>query len=353
MFIRKYVIPLIAVAGAGLAVHTVRSQSQDHPAARPVSPPPRSPYGASVAGSGIIEASTENIAIGSNLSGIVVEVFVKPGDRVKEGDPLFRLDDRALRAELRVKQTNLAVLQQTLTKWEKSPRPEDIPPAEARVEAAAAQLDDAETLWKLISAVSDKRAVSEEDLGKRRFAYLAAKARLAEAKAELEKLKAGTWSLDLDVQRAQVDAARAEVEGTQTEIDRLTVRAPVAGEILQRNVRPGEFAMAGPVTDRPLIMLGNTDVLHVRVDVDENDAWRVTPGARARATLRGNSALGADLRFVRVEPYVIPKRSLTGESTERVDTRVLQVLYSFPKGALSAYVGQLVDVNIEAEPNGG
>jgi multidrug resistance efflux pump len=201
--------------------------------------------------------------------------------------------------------------------------------------------------------VTDKRAVSEEDLGKRRFAYLAAKARLAEAKAELDKLKAGTWSLDQDVQRAQVDAAQAEVEGTQTEIDRLTVRAPVAGEILQRNVRPGEFAMAGPVTDRPLIMLGNTEVLHVRVDVDENDAWRVTPGARARATLRGNSALGADLTFVRVEPYVIPKRSLTGESTERVDTRVLQVLYSFPRSGLNAYVGQLVDVNIEAEPNGG
>lgn len=352
MFVRKYVIPLAAVGGVALAVHTVRSQNQERPAPAPVAQPPRSPFAASVAGSGIIEASTENIAIGTNLPGIVVEVFVKPGDVVKLGAPLFRIDDRALQAERRVKQTNLEVLRQTLKKLEQSPRPEDIPPAEARMKAAEALVADAENLWNLMSGVTDRRAVSEEDLGKRRFALLAAQARLAEARAELDKLKAGTWKLEIDVQRAQVDAAAAEVAAIDTEIERLTVKAPVDGEVLQRNVRAGEYANAGPVADRPLIMLGNTETLHVRVDVDENDAWRVTPGAKARATLRGNSSLGADLKYVRVEPYVVPKRSLTGESSERVDTRVLQVLYSFPRTALNAYVGQLVDVNIEASPAG-
>src|SRR5688572_19934372 len=124
MFFRKYVIPVMAVTGVALAVHTVRSQSQERPIPEPVAQPPRSPFGASVAGSGIIEASTENIAIGTNLPGIVVEVYVKPGDQAKAGDPLFRIDDRALRAELRVKETNLEVLKQTLAKLEHSPRPE-------------------------------------------------------------------------------------------------------------------------------------------------------------------------------------------------------------------------------------
>ena len=54
-----------------------------------------------------------------------------------------------------------------------------------------------------------------------------------------------------------------------------------------------------------------------------------------------------DLKFEYVESYVIPKRSLTGDSTERVDTRVLQVIYSFERGKLHVYPGQQVDVYIE------
>jgi hypothetical protein len=95
-------------------------------------------------------------------------------------------------------------------------------------------------------------------------------------------------------------------------------------------------------------VLGSLDELLVRIDIDENEAWRVEKGARATASLRGNSSRRADLVFVRIEPYVIPKRSLTGLSTERVDTRVLQVIYSMRADALNAFPGQQVDVFIEA-----
>jgi len=97
------------------------------------------------------------------------------------------------------------------------------------------------------------------------------------------------------------------------------------------------------------MVVGITSPLEVRVDVDENDAWRVKEGSRAAGVLRGNTAVSFPLTFVRFEPYVIPKRSLTGESTERVDTRVLQVMYSFDRGALPVFVGQLVDVFIESD----
>jgi hypothetical protein len=86
----------------------------------------------------------------------------------------------------------------------------------------------------------------------------------------------------------------------------------------------------------------------VRVDVDENDAWRVKPGSAASGVLRGNTSITFPLSFKRFEPYVIPKRSLTGESSERVDTRVLQVIYSFDRKELPLYVGQLVDVFIDS-----
>ena len=114
-------------------------------------------------------------------------------------------------------------------------------------------------------------------------------------------------------------------------------------------VRLGEYAPTGSLS-QPLMLIGNTKLLHVRVDVDENDAWRVRADAPATGYVRGNRDINTSLRFVRIEPYVVPKRSLTGDSTERVDTRVLQVLYAFDGGRLPIYVGQQMDVFIEAQP---
>ncbi len=100
------------------------------------------------------------------------------------------------------------------------------------------------------------------------------------------------------------------------------------------------------------MLLGNTDVLNVRVDIDENDAWRVQTSRSAVAYVRGNRDLRTPLQFLRIEPYVVPKKSLTGDSSERVDTRVLQVLYQFDPKSLPVFVGQQMDVFIEAPPIG-
>ena len=118
------------------------------------------------------------------------------------------------------------------------------------------------------------------------------------------------------------------------------------GDILQLNIHVGEYAQGGPLA-KPLILFGNVEGLHVRTDVDEHDAWKVRADAAAYATVRGNSDTRMPLQFVRFEPYVVPKRWLTGGSTERVDTRVLQVLYRFTRETLSIYVGQQMDVFIE------
>jgi multidrug resistance efflux pump len=139
---------------------------------------------------------------------------------------------------------------------------------------------------------------------------------------------------------------------TKTTLARLVVQAPVDGEVLQINIRPGEFAQAGAL-NTPLLVLGNMDQLHVRVDIDENDAWRFDKTSKAVAYLRGNRNFKADLILAYVEPYVVPKKSLTGDSTERVDTRVLQALYSFERSQLPVYVGQQMDVFIEAQDYSG
>jgi len=133
---------------------------------------------------------------------------------------------------------------------------------------------------------------------------------------------------------------------TETELERLEVKASVTGEVLQVNVRPGEYV--GTPANQPLVVLGGTRK-HIRVDVDENDIARFREGLPARAKRRGEPAIEIPLRFVRIEPLVIPKKSLAGGTMERVDTRALQVIYAVEKTTVPLYMGQQVDVFLDAE----
>lgn len=305
----KYALPLLAAVGFLFAVYLVISGGKPAPVSQPVAAPAQAPFKTYIAGAGIIEARSDNIAIGSSLPGVVDTVLVKVGDKVKPGEPLFRLDPRELTAELQVRRA-------------------DEVRARAGVGEAEAALVDVKNQSDRAEAISDKRAISVEELDRRRNAVAIAKARVESA-------------------RAQVASAQADIRAAETNLDRLIVRAPVSSEILQVNVRPGEYAATG-ILAKPLLLLGDLERLHVRVDIDENDAWRFRPNSPAVAALRGNRDFAAKLAFVRVEPYVVPKRSLTGDSTERVDTRVLQAIYSFDRAELQAYVGQQMDVFIEA-----
>jgi multidrug efflux pump subunit AcrA (membrane-fusion protein) len=349
--IRKFILPLLAIVGVAFAVWRVRAGARPVPAASPVAQPARAPFESYVAGAGIIEASTENVAIGTPVGQVVTEVYVKGGDKVKAGDPLFKLRDDVARADLAFRRAALEAAKAKLDRLLKLPRPEDLPPAEAKVVEAEASLADVRNQLRLYESVADKRAVSQDELDRRRFAVKVAEARLAEAKAQLGLLKAGSWKADTAIAQADVASAEAGVLQARADVDQRLVRAPMDAEVLQVKIRVGEYAQAGPLAT-PLMLLGDVDTLYVRVDVDENDAWRVRKEAAAMAFVRGNADLKTPLVFVRVEPYVVPKRSLTGDSTERVDTRVLQVIYSFAKGRLPVYVGQQMDVFIEAPPLG-
>jgi HlyD family secretion protein len=295
---RKYLLPFLALLGICLGIFMAARANRTLPPAPAVSAAPQPPYRAFVAGAGMIEANTENIAIGTQLAGIVSKIYVQVGSQAKAGDPLFTIDDRAHRALLAVKT--------------------------AAVKVTEAQLALANYELSLGEGLTEKRVLSLEARETRRHAAQIAEAQLAQTKAELES--------------------------TKTDLDRLTVRAPVDGQVMQLKIHLGEFAPTG-VLSQPLILLGGVEPMNVRVNVDENDAWRVRENANAIGYLRGNNQIKALLRFVRFEPYVVPKISLTGNSTERVDTRVLQVIYSFEHGNLPIYVGQQMDIYIDAVPH--
>jgi len=293
--IRKYILPVVALVGILLAMLVASRANKTLPPASAVSAAPRPPYRAFVAGAGLIEANTENICIGTHIAGIVSKIYVQISSHVRAGDPLFTIDDRAQRA-LIVTDT-------------------------AAVNATCAQMELAKYELKLGEQLINKKVISQEDLETRRRTADTAEAKFLQAQADLEAAK--------------------------TDLERLTVRAPVDGQIMQLKIHPGEFAPTG-VLAQPLILLGGVEPMNVRVNVDENDAWRVRANADAIGYLRGNNQIRMPLRFVRFEPYVIPKVSLTGDSTERVDTRVLQVIYSFERGNLPIYVGQQMDIYIDA-----
>ena len=344
--LRTYLLPVLSVVGFFFAVWLVFDAGKPVPASNPVTDPPEPPYALRISGSGIVEASTRNIAIGTHVSGVVTDVKVRISDFVEAGTPLFAIDDRVERAALAIQEASLAEADARLSRLLRAPRSEEIPVARAKVSEAEASLQDLRHQLARAEEVGDPRAISIEDLTKRRFAVHAATARLAEAKANLVLLEAGSWEADIAIARAEVNRVTAQVYAALVAIERLTIRAPVDGHILQVNIRPGEFALSG-VPAEPLVLLGDIRRLHVRVDVDENDAWRFAPRTKATAFVRGNPRLKTDLSFEYREPYVIPKRSLTGDSTERVDTRVMQLVYSFPADALNVYPGQLMDVYIE------
>lgn len=344
---RKFILPMLAVASLGFAVmHVVRASQRDDDPPPPVQPA-RSPFSNAVAGAGLVEPETENIALGSPLSGLVREVHVKVGQRVKKGDLLFRLDDRQLQAERNLRQAGLKSAKSRLDRLNNQPRKEEVDPAEAKVREMAATIAAEQDQYQRAQSLFESRAIPEEELVRRRQTFLAVKEQQARVNAELALLKAGAWQFDLDVARAEVDQARALLDQTETELDRLRILASVDGDVLQVNVRPGEFVAATP--GQALIMLGNVGSLHLRADIDEHDLPRLRPHASAFATLRGDPGKKFELRFVRVEPFVIPKKSLTGSSTERVDTRVLQVIYRIESGEERLFVGQQMDLFVAAK----
>jgi multidrug efflux pump subunit AcrA (membrane-fusion protein) len=342
----QWLLPLIALGLLGFAAWFVwRSRPVTGNPPPPVAPAVN-PYAAALAAAGIVEAQTENIAVGSATPGVVVEVLVKVGDDVGPGMPLFRLDDRALRAELAVRKAEVERVKTDLVRQEAEPRPEKIPVQVAAVREAQTLLAREQDALKRARETFAQRVTTEEDLIAKQQAVRFAEAGVGMSQAELDLLEAGSWRYDTDVTRAAVKRAEAEAGKIETELDRLVVRSLVAGRVLQVNVRPGEFVGTPP--NQPLVILGNIEKLHVRVDIDEYDIARFDQAATAAAFPRGSLQQRYPLEFVRVEPFVVPKKSLTGDTTERVDTRVLQVIYAFdPTGRPPLFVGQQVDVYID------
>ena len=354
---------------------------------RPVTPdelPPRQPTTAPstsanidasvfIGAIGISEPAGRAHSIAAHTAGVVERILVNVGDRIEPGAPLFTVDTTRTNADIALRRAELDVRRGELESLRAS-----IPALRAAVSAALAaqssadadrrfaesELADRENLLHIALSVSDPRAISREEVDRRRYAVNQAQARVSTANAAIERARAGVVQADAELARyieaesafdgPELRAAVARIEQAQRTLDRaladlalLTVRSPIAAEVLQVNIRTGEYAPAS-VPAEGLVVLGAIGVSHLRVEIDEVDIPRFAPGAKAWASPRGAASIRIPLGFVHVEPLVVPKRNLSGRTSELIDTRVMQVVYEFGGGYRSPSVGQQFDVYIAA-----
>jgi multidrug resistance efflux pump len=281
------------------------------------------------------------------VGGVVQDVLVHEGDHVHPGQTLFTIDQRMMRSQLQSAQARLEVAKRKLSQLKSLPRAEDLAKAEAVVEQRRAAMKDAQSRLDRLNQITDPGAISPNERPTREFELANMKARLAEGEAELAEVRKGTYPEDLAVAAADVQVAEAEVKSLQTDLERSQVTAPIDATILRVTARPGQYAAASAGNGDGLVTLGQLTPLHIRVDVDELDAWRFDPKGKAVAVLRGGKRVEFPIEYVRTVPLVIPKRTLTGENAERIDTRVLQLIYRFKDANPGVLPGQVLDVYVE------
>lgn len=314
----------------------------------PLIPPPLSPYKEYISGEGIVEASSENIYIGTSVNRIVNKVFVKVGDKVKKGDLLICLEDRDLKANLDTQEASYNSAKAKLQRLTEFPRPEDLSTAAANLKSAKAELDLAKSQYEMVLGLSDPRAISATESSRRLFNYQQAEAKWQQAEADYGKTKAGTWKPDLEIARLEVQEAEANLRRIKTDMERTCIDSPINATVLQVKIHEGEFP---PVDSQrmPMMILGDTDELYLRVSINQLDIPYFNEKAEATAYLQGDARVQFPLEFVRIEPYLVGKQNLTNEITEKVDTRVLPIIYRIKNGNHRLIVGQQMDVFIQAE----
>jgi multidrug resistance efflux pump len=343
--IGKSLLPVLALGMLAFAVlHVVKAQ-QTPPNPPPPVEPARSPFGRTVAGAGIVEpnneaSSTSAIAVGAQLSGVVTRVDVRIGQKVKAGDVLLTLEDRLYKSALQRAEATVAMSKAQLAQAKAT-----LGQAKANLVFQQADNRQKETEWRRVQSLRPI-AISDSDRDVARAAAETSAAAVEQYKAAVAAAEAAIHVADKTVQQAEADRRSAEVN-----LGYCTIKAPVDGTVLQVNVRAGEYVTTFGA--QSLVLMGNLDPLHIRVDIDEHDVPRAykffRTGGTATASPRGDPSKKYALEFVRVEPFVIPKKSLTGDNTERVDTRVLQVIYRVTDKRPELFVGMQVDVFLDGD----
>ncbi len=343
---------------AGCVVAYVSAITQ--PPLPPAFNPPTNPYANGIYAEGMLESdqtSGENINIYPEVAGTVKQILVAEGQEVKKGTVLLVLDDSIQRATVQQLESQAQAAFTLLGELKAQPRKETLDVAEAQVVSAQAalktaqdELDKQQTAYDL-----DPKSISKDALDNAANAVATAKANLEVARKQRDLTKAGAWIYDIDNQERTYNALYKSYLSASALLSKYTLRAPRDGIALAVNPTVGSFVSTQGAYDTytqgmdPVLVLGSPHaLLNVRCYVDEILVPRLPNPLKMKAqmSVRG-STVKIPLEYVRTQPIVSPKIELSDQRLERVDVRVLPIIFRVEQSKeLNLYPGLLVDVYI-------
>jgi len=357
---KNKMVLIISSIGAFGGIATAILSGISKPALSPAYNPAASPYPSAIYAEGIVESaqtSGENINIYPEVAGTVKQVLVTEGQEVKAGRPLLLMDDSIQRATVEQLQSQAEVALTVLEELKAQPRKETLQVANAQVAAAQAAVRAAQDALDKQKTANDldPKSISKDALDSATNAVSVAQANLEVAEKQYELTKAGAWVYDIRSQERQSNALLKAHASSIALLSKYTLRAPQDGIVLAIHATGGSFVSAQGTYDTytqgmtPVFVLGSPHTyLNVRCYVDEILVPRIpcTAKIKAQMSIRG-SDVKIPLEYVRIQPIVSPKIELSNQRQERVDVRVLPIIFRLEKPKdLSLYPGQLVDVYI-------
>ncbi|MEZ4400303.1 MAG: efflux RND transporter periplasmic adaptor subunit [Kofleriaceae bacterium] len=299
-----------------------------------------------VAGNGVVEPAQPETRVGAPRPGRIARVVAVEGTTVAAGDVLVEFDQGAERAALAAAAAEVDGAQATLARAIRGSRSGDMQAAQADADSAKARAELSQgAAERLAQAGTTGAATADEvDRARRQAEIDQAAARAADARRAV--VVGGSRREDIQLARAQLAAATARRDQAQAVLDQLTVRAPIAGEVLQVKYRAGEYYQPG---GEPLVVLGDTRTLRVRMDVDERDLAKVAVGAPA--TMRVSALPDRDFtgKVVELGRRMGRKNVRTDDPIERNDTKILEVVIEVDAGD-GLVVGQRAVCYVGAAP---
>lgn len=354
---------VFALAAVGVVLGLVAAWWFGRDISPPQMAPAGSPYLKSTYANGIVESAQDsgsNAALYPEVSGVVRKILVREGQDVAEGTALIEIDSSIQSATALQLDAQARAAQAQLLELQAQPRPETLAVVIAQAEAARATERTAHDSFLKIEAAyqADAGSVSRDSLDSARNTWLAAQAATAVAERQLALTRAGAWKYDIDNQREQAEATRRAAESAHALLSKYVLRAGAPGKVLQINAGVGASVTPTGVLDQytggmdPVIVLGTAGSnLQVRCYVDEILIAKLPDLSHLKATMvvRGSDERVA-LAFDRIQPLVSPKIELSDQRAERVDVRVLPLVFHLAGAPPhNLYPGQLVDVYLGAE----
>jgi len=357
---------LFALSSAGVlaGVGSALFYALPEKAIPPAFPPAKDPYPTGIYADGIIESAQShgaNVNLYPEVPGVVRAILVAEGQRVPKGTPLLVIDDSVQRATVEQDHAQAMAARAVLAELRAEPRKETLEVSVAQVIAARASLRTARDSWhkQYRSWRLDPKSVSKDALDSAHNAVRVARGNLLVARRQLQLTRAGAWVYDIQNQERQAQALEQAYASADALLAKYVLRAPADSVVLAVNAAVGGYLSPQGVYDTytqgfdPAIVLGHVDRgdLQLRCYVDEVLIPRLPPSEKLTGTMfvQGTTQ-GIPLEFLRVQPYVTPKIELSNERLERVDLRVLPLIFRFrPPPNLDVYPGQLVDVYLGGE----